>query len=152
MNDKILFIWLFIIVISCQSRNQFVTEDASSDTTTVVFENKISEGSQDSVYKVPDVLASFFGGETERVRFFDENLIYPSSGIESDEELVVFVSFVVEVDGTASNISIMRGIDENFDKEAIRLIKLAKWAPGKVNNNPVRSEFAIPVLFRKEGK
>lgn len=153
LSDIIFYGLFLLLIIACQSRNKFsVDNDEISDSAIHVQKSvKISNQSvqTDSIYKIPDILAIFHGGDYKRIKFFEENTKFPENTESSQDNLVVFLSFVVEQDSTVSNIKILRGINEFYNQEAIRLIKLAKWDPGKVNGKIVRSELAFPVYFKK---
>lgn len=80
--------------------------------------------------------------------FVKANLVYPQSAKEYNIQGKAFVSFVVEPDGTLSDIKIPRKLSPECDKEAIRLVKLAKWSPGSVGGKKVRTQFNQIVLFQ----
>lgn len=92
----------------------------------------------------------FPGGGTELVNFINDNRRYPAEAYSLGIEGRVTCSFVVNCDGSVSNISIIRGVEKSLNKEAIRIIgKMPKWSPGKIEGEavPVRVICAIP--FRK---
>jgi protein TonB len=138
---------------SCQSRNEFSSGNLDSNNKGTIDRNEsLIEEQQvydDSIYRIPDIQASFHGGDYARVKFFEENLKFPTTKLTNDDRNVVFLNFVVEPDSTCSNIKIVRGINDDFNNEAIRVVELAKWNPGKKNGKIVRSEFTFPVMFKK---
>ena len=157
INIKIVFrsiiiITSVILIISCRSRNKFAVDNSkinqiqSIDTVSNIEKSVFKS---DSVYIVPDVQAGFYGGENERIKYFEKNLKFPENIHDSIKQEIVFLTFIVELDSTASRIGVIKG-NELFNQEAIRLIKLAKWNPGKVNGQSVRSAFAIPVIFKRK--
>lgn len=94
----------------------------------------------------------FPGGDEERLRFLSQNLKYPELAKESDIQGVVYITFVVEVDGTISNVKVLRGIGGGCDEEAVRVIKLMpKWIPAKQRGTAVRSQFNMPIKFTLMG-
>lgn len=94
-------------------------------------------------------MPSFPGGESELNKFIDENLMYPVVAQEMEIKGRVFLRFIVETDGTLSDIHIVRGLHPICDKEAIRLMSTSpKWIPGKQNGEEVRVYFTIPIIFR----
>jgi len=91
---------------------------------------------------------SFKGGEEARLAFLRDNLRYPNNAREIGIQGTVFVSFIVERDGSITNVEIMRGIGGGCDEETLRVAKLMpRWNPGKQRNRPVRTYFRMPVRF-----
>lgn len=77
------------------------------------------------------------------------NLKYPPVAAENGIQGKVMCKFIVEKDGSISNVIVIRGIDASLDKEALRVIKsMPKWIPGKQNGKTVRCHFTMPVTFR----
>lgn len=90
----------------------------------------------------------FPGGDEERVRFLNKNLTYPQEARETNTSGTVYLEFVVERDGSISNISIKRGIGGGCDEEAVRVVKMMpKWKPGRQQGHEVRVQFMLPVKF-----
>ncbi len=92
----------------------------------------------------------FPGGGTELVNFINKNRRYPAEAYSMGIEGRVTCSFVVNCDGSISNVSIIRGVEPTLNKEAMRIIsKMPNWSPGKIEGNavPVRVICAVP--FRK---
>jgi protein TonB len=104
-----------------------------------------------TVYPVSDiqVFPTPVGGEEAWAKFLNKNLRYPQEAQEEGVGGRVFMSFVVEKDGSLSNISVERPAGHGFDEEATRVLKLAKaWKPGIQNGRPVRVKFVIPINFQ----
>jgi len=90
----------------------------------------------------------FPGGETERLRFLQNNLHYPDIAKRIGIQGTVFINFVVEKNGTLSNIKILRGIGGGCDEEAIRVTRnMPAWIPGKQRGQPVRVSLNMPIRF-----
>ncbi|OYT11794.1 MAG: hypothetical protein B6I19_10840 [Bacteroidetes bacterium 4572_114] len=82
------------------------------------------------------------------MKFLQENIKYPQMARESGIQGTVYVTFVVEKDGSLSNIAIMRGIGGGCDAEVLRLIyNMPRWNPGRCDGEPVRVRFNMPVKF-----
>jgi len=97
---------------------------------------------------VPEKQPCYPEGEDARSKFIVENIRYPEQAMKNKVQGKVFVSFIVETDGTITNVKIMRGIGAGCDEEAVRVIKLMpKWKPGEVKGKPVRTNFVIPIRF-----
>lgn len=102
--------------------------------------------SNQMVYTLADNLPEFPGGIDSMKRFIANNLIWPDDGANFNG--TVFVSVIVESNGSLSNLRIARGIYEHADTEALRIIgKMPKWNPGKCNGEIVPVKYCIPVLF-----
>ena len=89
------------------------------------------------------------GGEGALIAYIAKNTKYPAMARENNIEGTVFISFVVEKDGSVSDVKILRGIGGGCDEEAKRVIKnLPNFAPGRQNGRPVRVQFNVPVKFK----
>ncbi|MDR2511848.1 MAG: energy transducer TonB [Bacteroidales bacterium] len=97
---------------------------------------------------IPQEYAAYPGGEGARMEFLRNNLHYPAIAIEIGAQGTVYLRFIVEKDGSLSNVEVVRGIGAGCDEEALRVAKLMpKWTPGKNNGLPVRSYFSMPIKF-----
>lgn len=96
----------------------------------------------------PDVEASFNGGYLEMAKWMQENLKYPELSMELNEKGKVYLKFIVEKDGSITNVEIVRGISKELDNEAKRLVRnMPNWTPGEVKGIKVRSIFTMPINF-----
>lgn len=76
---------------------------------------------------------------------------YPQIALENGVQGKVFVQFVVEKDGSVSNIKVVRGVDASLDKEAVRVVSvMPKWKPGKQRGKAVRVAYTLPIAFDRE--
>lgn len=81
-------------------------------------------------------------------KWLAQQVKYPQIAIENNIQGKVFVQFVIEKDGSVSNITIVRGVDTALDKEAVRVISsMPKWQPGKQRGKAVRVSYTIPISF-----
>jgi protein TonB len=93
-------------------------------------------------------MPKFPGGDGELFAFLHKNLRYPQEARALEIAGVVYVSFVVELDGSITDVKVERGIGSYCDDEAIRLVKsMPVWTPGKQNNVPVRVRYVLSVKF-----
>ena len=107
-----------------------------------------SKEQDDAVYSMVSEQPSFPGGMQEMMKFISENRKYPAEAKVKDIHGKVIVAFVVERDGSLSDVKIRRGIGYGCDEEAIRVIKsMPKWTPGKQNGKAVRVSMMLPVSF-----
>lgn len=101
------------------------------------------------VYDVPEVSAQFPSGDQGLQWFLANNLKYPKKCQENGIQGKVLVQFVVQKDGSITEIKVLRSVDPRLDAEAVRVVKkMPKWKPGMVDGKPVRSRFTLPFTFR----
>lgn len=92
---------------------------------------------------------SFPGGDGEMVKWIADNIIYPSEVAEEGVTGKVTVSFIVEKDGSITDIKVVRGKHPALDAEAVRVVKkMPKWIPGRNNGEPVRVTYMLPIPFK----
>jgi len=102
----------------------------------------------DGIVMLPETEPVFPGGIDAMIEFVQKNLKYPQLALENNITGKVYVSFVVETDGSISNPRILRDIGGGCGKEAVRVVKMMpKWTPGKQDGKPVRVQFNLPVAF-----
>ena len=107
------------------------------------------EVSETEIFQIVEEMPSFPGGEGKLMEYVAKNIKYPQIARETGIQGRVFVGFVVEPDGSISNVKLLRGIGGGCDEEAMRVIKsLPKWKPGKQRGKPVRVSYQIPVFFK----
>ena len=95
-----------------------------------------------------DEKPSFPGGESAMKSYLNSTLKYPIYAQENGVQGRVIVQFIIEKDGSISDVKISRSVDPSFDREALRVVKaMPKWNPGKVNGIPVRVKNEVPVVF-----
>jgi protein TonB len=107
--------------------------------------------SPETVYSTAglDVMPQPVGGDAAWAKFLNRNLRYPPQAQEDGVGGRVYMSFIVEKDGTLSNINVERPAGHGFDEEAARVLKLAKaWKPGMQNGQAVRVKYIIPINFQ----
>ncbi len=101
----------------------------------------------------PDIMPKFPGGDVALGMFLQQNILYPLAARNALTEGKVIVKFVVNADGTITNIEVYKGIGNGCDEEAIRVVnKMPKWIPGSVKGNPVRVRYNLPINFRLQKK
>jgi protein TonB len=93
--------------------------------------------------------AEFPGGPAAMAQFIQKNLKYPEIALENQIEGTVVVEFVVEKDGSISNIKVLKDIGGGCGNEAMRIIKMMpKWTPGKQRDMAVRVKMRAPIKFK----
>lgn len=109
----------------------------------------VEEVEDDRIFDVVEENASFPGGEEECIKWLAKNIKYPSICQEQGVQGRVFVSFVVNRDGSIVEAKIDRSPDDHLSEEALRVVKIMpKWKPARQGNKTVRSRFRLPVTFR----
>ena len=102
----------------------------------------------EKTFDVVDKMPSYPGGNGALQKWLASNMIYPTAA-ENGIEGRVIVTFVVEADGSVSDVRIARGVDPALDQEALSVVKrMPKWIPGMQNGEPVRVKFNVPVTFK----
>jgi len=96
-----------------------------------------------------DFMPEPVGGAAAWAKFLNKNLRFPAVAQEDGVSGRVLLSFIIEKDGSLSNIAVDRPAGHGFDEEALRVLKLAKaWKPGMQNGQPVRVKYSIPINFQ----
>jgi len=109
----------------------------------------VATSTKDTVYQIAEEMPEFPGGVEALMDFVGKNVKYPEEAKEKEISGRVFVSFVIEKDGSVSNVKVLRGIGGGCDEEAVRVIKaMPKWTPGKQKGKPVRVNYQIPINFK----
>lgn len=97
---------------------------------------------------VVDDRPEYIGGDQELYKFLTSNLNYPAEAKAKGTEGTVIITFVVEKDGSLSNITPIREVANGCTEEAMRVVKMMpKWKPGKANGVPVKVKYTLPVKF-----
>lgn len=101
------------------------------------------------VFDVVEQMPEFPGGQGALFEYLSKNTRYPAVAEENNIQGRVIVTFVVERDGSITDVKVAKGVDPSLDKEAMRVVKsMPRWIPGKQNGTSVRVKFTVPVLFR----
>ena len=83
------------------------------------------------------------------MEFIKRTKVYPVSALKQNIQGRVIITFIVEKDGSLTNAKVIKSVNQDLDKEAMRVIKkMPKWMPGKQNGNAVRVKYALPITFR----
>ena len=110
---------------------------------------EFAESKDNELFIVVEVQPQYPGGDITMNKFISDNLQYPKIAQENGIQGRVITQFIVEKDGSLSDIQVVRGVDPSLDKEAIRLIRLMpEWIPGTQRGNKVRVRYTLPVTFR----
>ena len=101
------------------------------------------------VVDFPDVEAKFPGGAAAMMKWINDNVKYPQTSIEMNEQGRVFLQFIVEKDGSITNVKVDRGVSLDLDREAKRVIRnMPKWVPGEIGGRSIRARCRLPINFQ----
>ena len=108
-----------------------------------------SEPQEKVIFQVVEEMPQFPGGMGEAMKFLAKNMKYPVAAQQAKIEGRVIVQFVVEKDGSVSDVKVMRGVNSELDAEAIRVVSMMpKWIPGKQRGKAVAVKYTMPIMFR----
>lgn len=103
-----------------------------------------------NVFDTVNQMPSFPGGQAAMMSYLSKNTKYPALARKNEIQGRVVCTFVVERDGSITDIQVSRGVDPSLDKEAIRVLSsMPHWIPGKQNGKVVRVKCSVPVTFRQ---
>ena len=106
-------------------------------------------GNDDTVYRSVEQMPRFPGGEAALMKYLESHIKYPPEAAENNVQGHVIVQFVVKKDGSIGEVKVVRSLEENLDKEAIRVIKsLPKFTPGRHDGKAVSVWYTLPVPFK----
>lgn len=113
----------------------------------VIAEEKPKE--EEKVFDVVEQMPSFPGGPQALFEYLSKNIRYPAVAEENGVQGRVIVTFVVERDGSITDVKVIKSVDPSLDKEASRVVKsMPHWIPGKQNGAAVRVKYTVPVTFQ----
>lgn len=136
-----------VFIQSCNFATEPIEEVKLEDDQTPAFKQEQAPGEE--VFTVVEVKPEFPGGPTAMMNFLANNISYPEQARRDSIQGRVYVNFVIEADGSVSNVKILRGIGGGCDEEAKRVVELMpKWTPGYQRGQAVRVSFNLPVRFK----
>ena len=171
-------LFFMILMTSCRSTVRPVSDKLSQSTITAAVDESYQEDSSkrivyapngdmvdwediniddeptdtNEIYMVVEDSPQFPGGLQALLDYLHDNIKYPESCRRDSIQGRVIISFVVEKDGSINSAEIVKGVHEQLDAEALRVIDaMPKWKPGKQCGKTVRVKYAIPVNFRLDG-
>lgn len=122
--------------------------DSLFATTEIIVPHNNNED-EDRIYVIVEENPRFPGGEEACMLWLAENIVYPETCVEQGIQGRVYAQFVIEKDGSLTNIKIVRSPHQDLSEEAIRVLAdMPKWKPGIQRGKPVRAKYSLPVYFR----
>ena len=105
----------------------------------------------DKVYEVCEQMPTYEGGDAVLLKYLTDSVKYPELAKKHGVQGRVVIGFIVEKDGSLTNVKVLRAVDRALDAEALRVVKgMPKWIPGRQNEQRVRVKYNVPVSFRLE--
>lgn len=103
------------------------------------------------IFGAAEEMPSFPGGEKALMQYIKDNTYYPEEMCEGAAQGRVMVGFVINEDGSISDVKVLRSLTPECDEVAVKIVKgMPKWNPGKQNGKAVKTKYIVPVSFRKE--
>ena len=100
----------------------------------------------DKVYEVCEQMPIFEGGDAALLKYLRENLKYPDNTKDRGVQGRLVIGFIVEKDGSLTDVKVLRPVDIDLDAEVLRLVKgMPKWIPGRHNGQRVRVRYLLPI-------
>ena len=115
----------------------------------VIAEPEPPKVEETKVFDVVEEMPQFPGGQAALLEYLAKNIKYPVVAEENGVQGRVIVTFVVERDGSITDVKVVKSVDPSLDKEAARVVKsMPHWIPGKQNGSAVRVKYTVPVTFK----
>ncbi len=114
-----------------------------------VSKEAIEKHASEDIYLEVEVMPEYSGGDLARAEYFNKNVKFTEEAIKKGTEGTVYITFVIEADGSISGAKVLRGIGSGLDEIALNAVKnMPKWKPGMANGKNVAVQFNIPVKFK----
>jgi TonB family protein len=128
--------------------NVDVLDSTSNELVVVAYGSDTSLDDDDEVFTIVEDMPEFPGGELALRKYIAQSIKYPEEAIAKKIEGKVYVTFVVEKDGSVGSVRIARGVASSLDNEALRVVtELPKWKPGTQRGQAVRVNYTVPINF-----
>ena len=140
-----------------QKDNEKGTEDRNVTRTLkeeVVVEKPVEKPKEvkEEIFRSVEQMPQFPGGDAALLKYLSSHINYPPMAAENNVQGKVLLQFVVEKDGKVGEVKVVRSVDKDLDREAVRVVKtLPKFTPGRQNGQPVRVWYTLPVQFKLQG-
>ena len=100
----------------------------------------------DKIYEVCEQMPIFEGGDAALLKYLRENLKYPDKTKDRGVQGRLVIGFIVEKDGSLTDVKVLRPVDIDLDAEVLRVVKgMSKWIPGRHNGQRVRVRYLLPI-------
>ena len=138
-----------LLLANCNNANKN-DESAKADNETTIKETpQVANEQEAEIFEICEEMPEYPGGMDALASFISENIQYPQSAKENGVEGRCMIQFVIDKDGSVTNVECLNGVDPDCDAEAMRVVKaMPNWIPGKNNGEPVRVSYVLPISFK----
>jgi len=134
----------FVLLVKAQS-------DSSKDVT--IDQPDFQKPNDSQIFTSVEHVPEYPGGLNEFGRYLGRSIVYPKSAIDHHIQGRVIISFIVERDGSLSDIKVVHSVSPDIDNESLRVMRNSpKWKPGTQNGRTVRVAYSVPISFSLSGK
>ena len=120
-----------------------------ADLKTITVQAPPEEVKEEKIFDVVEQMPDFPGGMSALMQYLSKNIKYPVVAEENGIQGRVIVTFVVEKNGSITDVQVVKSVDPSLDKEAVRVVKsMPNWIPGKQNGQSVNVKYTVPVMFK----
>ena len=136
-----------VVIMTSEGSADQVQEAVYTPPAAIVIEEE--EVDEHHVFYHAEQMPEYPGGDVAMMKFLNDNMNYPTVPQENGIQGTVYCQFTVNVDGTVTDVEVMRTVDPYLDKEAVRVIKLlSKFKPGEQRGKPVRVKYQARIRFQ----
>jgi len=144
---KSVLLLISIIIFSSVAYSQSTNEKESNGNNASSEIKSVSDST--AVFTIVEEMPLFPGGDEARNQFLADSINYPEKAIQKRIQGTVYVSFIIDGEGSVTDVKILRGIGGGCDEEALRVVRMMpKWIPGKQDGKAVRVLFNMPIYFK----
>lgn len=140
-----------VAMTACSNGNiqRTVSDNAKQWRTAVI--KPTADPDSSKIFGAAEDMPSFPGGEKALMQYIKDNTYYPEEMCEGAAQGRVMVGFVINEDGSISDVKVLRSLTPELDEVAVKIVKgMPKWNPGKQNGKAVKTKYTVPVSFRTE--
>lgn len=114
--------------------------------------NSEANPQEEPVFTVVEKMPEYKGGDKALTKYLVDNITYPENARKNGVQGTVYVTFIVEKDGKISNTKILKSVDKELDKEALRVVSaMPKWNPGMEKGKAVKVQYNLPISYKLDG-
>ncbi len=144
-------LWILALVLAVSCSKQEASAPTGNQSATPNYKDAPDLIASRQDYALLDISPSFPGGDSLLTKYLNENIRYPREAMDNHISGKVFASFIVENDGSLSNLEILRGLGHGCDDAVLGALRdMPVWSPGVINGHNVRVKLVIPVEFRNQ--
>ena len=151
---KTLLLFVFIIAtIAVHAQQTPPPKPKDPDSETMINEPASASSDTAKIFTAVQKEPAFPGGLDAFYKYLQQTVRYPAKSFENRIQGKVLITFIVEKDGSLTDIKVAKGVSEDIDAEAVRVMTISpKWNPGTQNAKPVRVQYTMPLSFTLAGR